>query len=340
MINMFQNATFKLTLVYMGILTVICIFFSYNWYTIATEELDRGLDRQSVALKARPRFAEDMEIIDEILEEAGEKYEDAKKVVLNRVIATNIIIIGSGTLGAFLLARRTLDPIERAHQEQIRFTADASHELRTPIAAMQTEIEVALRDKKITKQEAVDQLKSNIEELSKLTALSEGLLKLARQDESVGIELAKMSLDATVEKAVERVAMQAKHKKIKLVREKSDASVIGDFDSIVDMLAILLDNAIKYSPDESPVSVSVSATKTYVTVSVKDSGAGIRKSELEHIFDRFYRADSSRSSQNAKGHGLGLSIAKSISDIHEANLHAESAGPGTGATFMFRLRRS
>lgn len=335
---MFESATTKLTLIYMGILTLICLFFSYNWYTIATAELDRGFQRQKVALEGRPRFI-DREIVDEILLESKLKYTEAQEAILNKVILTNIIIISAGTLGSYLLARRSLKPIEEAHREQIRFTADASHELRTPLASMQTEIEVALRDPQLGKKEAVELLHSNIEELAKLASLSEGLLKLARQDESVAMQMQTVSLEALIDKAVTRVQKAAKHKKITLVHEVTEAKVSANFNSITDLLVILLDNAIKYSPEKTKVSIVSKATKSHVAISVTDMGTGIRQVEQSKIFERFYRADSSRSSQNANGHGLGLAIAKNISDIHDANLSVQSEGTGMGSTFTFRLAK-
>jgi len=339
-INMFENATFKLTLIYMSILTLICFFFSYNWYSIATAELDSGLERQKIALTTRPRLNDAREVVDEILLEAAERYEEAKDAVFGRIFATNIIIVSAGTLGSYYLARRTLRPIEKAHQEQVRFTADASHELRTPMSVMKTEIEVALRDKKLSKVDAVELLHSNIEELDKLGSLSDGLLKLAHQDEAEVIVLEPFEIDAIIAKAHSRVEKQAKHKSINVTHELAEAKVLAEFDMLVELLVILLDNAIKYSPEHSNVAIKTKRTKSYVTVSVRDNGAGIRKTDQKFIFERFYRADNSRSSQNNSGHGLGLSIASNIAEAHNTRLNVDSDGINTGATFSFKIKRS
>ena len=345
--NMFANATIGLTLIYMGILTLICLFFSYNWYEIATSQLDQSAAREKSAIeriKKRPLLFENPDAsdqyFDEILRESKQRYKEAESAILGRIIATNLIIISSGTLGSYFLARKSLDPIEKVHQEQLRFTADASHELRTPLAAMQAEIEVALRDKKLTKKEAVDILKSNMEEIATLSGQSEGLLKLARQEESVGVELKNVSLEAMIKKAVERTQKQARHKKVELVQNVRNRKVVADFDTITELLVILIDNAIKYSPEKSKVHISTSESKGYVSIAVKDDGIGIRPSDLDHVFDRFYRADNSRSSQNVSGHGLGLSIAKNIADIHDARLSVESDGANLGTKFQFRLKKA
>ena len=96
--------------------------------------------------------------------------------------------------------------------------------------------------------------------------------------------------------------------------------VSGDRDSLVQLLVILLDNAVKYSPPGKTIEVSSQRQGDQVVFSVKDQGAGIERSALDHVFDRFYRADSSRTKANTEGYGLGLSIAKMIADLHEGTI--------------------
>jgi signal transduction histidine kinase len=105
------------------------------------------------------------------------------------------------------------------------------------------------------------------------------------------------------------------------------------------MIVILLDNAIKYSSEETSVRVVSKLSKSFAQIQIIDNGIGVRSQDRERIFERFYRADTSRSSQNVTGHGLGLSIAKNISDIHDAGLRVERSDADEGTTFAFRLRR-
>src|SRR6185312_3925831 len=125
-------------------------------------------------------------------------------------------------------ARRTLEQIEESLEAQSRFAGDASHELRTPLTAMQSEIEVALRDPKLTKDEAIAQLRSNLEEVAKLRSLSEGLLKLTNASMNAEDFQQAVSVKDVVSQAIERVDKSAAGKKINLINNVKDLSVRGN----------------------------------------------------------------------------------------------------------------
>ena len=111
---------------------------------------------------------------------------------------------------------------------------------------------------------------------------------------------------------------------------------MGDQNKLIDLLVILLDNAVKYSPEASEVKVSIQRRGKQSEVSVSDSGRGIKKADLSNIFERFYRADQSRNKQEAAGYGLGLAIAKKIADQHHGVISVRSA-VGKGSVFTLRL---
>jgi signal transduction histidine kinase len=243
-----------------------------------------------------------------------------------------------GGLGSYYLARRTLEPLEKAHEQQKRFTADASHELRTPLAAMQTEIEVALRDKKLTKDQSVELLESIQEELQDMTGLSEKLLMLARQDSSdSNIKLKTVSFNVALKPALKKVKPLAKRKSISITKKIEDKKVMAERNQLTELLVVLLENAIKYSQDGQKIRIKGETVgeKRY-KVSVIDKGVGVDEQDQARIFDRFYRADNSRSAQNTGGHGLGLSIAKAIADNHHSEIKIDSE-PDKGSTFSFEL---
>ena len=131
-------------------------------------------------------------------------------------------------------------------------------------------------------------------------------------------------------------AKPAELKKISLKTDIKDLAVHGDRDSLVDLVSILLDNAIKYSSKNGQVSLSVGKKDKSAVLIVKDNGQGIRAVDLPHIFDRFFRADSSRSKDSSDGYGLGLAIARKIADLHDASLEVKST-VGKGSTFTVRL---
>lgn len=335
--KMFQSATTRLTLFYVGLLTVVSLFFSYNWYTVATNSLDQNFLQQQKALRSSRFGLLDKELIDEFVELRRPELAAAKNSILGNIIVANTLFLVAAGVGSYFLAKRTLKPIEKAHRAQRRFTADASHELRTPIAAMQTEIEVALRDVKLTKQEAVALLGSNLEELGKLRDLSAKLLQIAREDEDGEIEQKFVSFTKISDKAIKRVQKLADGKNIELVREIEDTDVYCNDDGIVEVLVILIENAIKYSPEKSEIRVIGAKKDDTYRVEVADTGRGLKESDLHRIFERFYRVDQSRNKKVIYGNGLGLSLAQTIASKHETEITASSKGVGQGSVFSFEL---
>ncbi len=314
---------------------VISLFFSFNLYQLSVQELDRGLRRPETSY-TNSQNPIPSQIRDTIRAQREEIYVLARHRVINRLVVTNIMILISGGLLSYYLAKRTLKPIEEAHEAQGRFTADASHELRTPITAMRSENEVALMNPKLTLSEAKKQLQSNIEELEKLTALSEGLLRLASLEKS-DLKLSVIPVRQIIDQAVGQVMTHAKKADITIAQEvPNDANIAADEVSLVESVVILLDNAIKYSPKKSTITINANAKQRTTTIQVRDQGDGIKASELPHIFDRFYRADSSRSKTGTEGYGLGLAIAKNIIDTHGGTLTASSK-LGKGSVFTISL---
>jgi signal transduction histidine kinase len=198
-----------------------------------------------------------------------------------------------------------------------------SHELRTPLTAMQTENEVALRNPKLTKEQAKELLESNLEEVAKLRGLSEGLLRLALAD-SKDLPMRRVEVKKIIETAKGRIAKQAALRNVAIKVKLVDAHLQGDFESLVELLFILLDNAVKYSPEKTEVKVEAKRSNRSIVISVSDAGCGISGKDLPHIFERFYRSDASRSRTVAGGYGLGLSIAAKVAHIHGGRIDATS----------------
>lgn len=330
---MFHEASNKLSAIYLAIIMAISIFFSVNIYQVSVAEFNRDFSRQEELLNSSSFFPQNREVRNQFLLQRAKQYEEAKQRILVRLIIINGFIFISGGFLSYYFARRSLEPIEKSHAALERFTADASHELRTPITAMQTEIEVALSDPNLNLKDARQQLESNLEELSKLTQLSEQLLELAHTDNRQ-LELKKVKVGQLVGRAVKQVSPLAKKKQIKITVEGSkDTLLLVNRASIVEVLTIFLDNAIKYSPEKSLVTVTTTVKKEVVTIAVTDNGPGIAAKDLDHIFERFYRADKSRTHQEQAGHGLGLSIAKSIVERNNGSVAVKSR-PEKGATFQ------
>ncbi len=333
---MFHKPSVRLATLYLAIVMAISLFFSGLIYQLSIQELERGLRRPDPVLMRPSSYGLPIEIRNQILDEREDQFNTARERILMRLVAINLLVLVSGGFLSYYLAIRTLRPIEEAHEAQSRFTADASHELRTPITAMRSENEVALMDPKLTLKQAKLQLQSNIEELEKLTQLSEGLLRLAQLDFK-SLPREDLSVTELVAQAVNRSAQAAENKKILISTNISpDIIVEGDATSLTESLSILIDNAIKYSPEKSEINVAANKRQKQVEISFIDRGIGIGANELPHIFERFYRADSSRTNQEITGYGLGLAIAQNIIQVHDGDIHVSSA-PGKGSTFTVLL---
>jgi len=334
--RLIQSAVFRLTLWYLGIIMVLSLVFSVALFRVSTGQMDNNFNNQRDAIERLPVPIGLESRRDDYIQALADELGDARRSLVLRLAALNLLTLVIGGGAAYWLARRTLEPIENAMEAQGRFTADASHELRTPLTAMRSEIEVALRAHHLSAADARTLLSSNLEEIAKLEALSAGLLRLARSDQLDPTAVAPVPVRQLIETAIDRFQAQLSGHHINLEVDADDSSVEGDAASLTELLAILLDNAIKYSPEKSTVTISGHASGQSVNLAVADQGAGINASDIPHIFERFYRADRSRSKEQVSGYGLGLSIAKRIADLHHGAITVESS-PGRGSVFRVKL---
>ncbi|MCB9383570.1 MAG: HAMP domain-containing protein [Bryobacterales bacterium] len=218
-----------------------------------------------------------------------------------------------------------------------QFTADASHELRTPTAAVHATAEIALRRER-SPEEYRAAIAKILRESGRMTSLIDDLLLLARADQAEEmLGLGRVDLDDLVGETCDDYTVLAEQRAVRLVRElhAPGAAVAGDKTAIRRLVVVLLDNAIKYSPAEGEVRVSTALVDASLELRVRDQGPGIPPDALPHLFDRFYRADSSRA-RSVGGSGLGLALAKSIADRHRAQLRMENL-PDKGAEFVVRF---
>lgn len=225
--------------------------------------------------------------------------------------------------------------LEDSFLSERRFIQDVSHELKTPLTILKGELEVALKKARTTGEYAAI-LQSNLEETEKMSKIVGDLLTLARFDNrEVRLERARVDLRELLKKTSDSLAGVALKAgvTVELSYGGGEAGTDGDGGQLGRLFLNLLDNAVKYSPAGGKVSVDVRVEGRRPVVKISDTGAGIPAADLPHIFKRFYRADSSRSSA---GFGLGLAIAKSIADAHGAEIKAESAhGRGSAFTVIF-----
>lgn len=232
---------------------------------------------------------------------------------------------------------RGIERLDASVKRIRQFTADASHELRTPIALVRATAELALRQERAP-DEYRQALRNIAGETERMTELTESLLTLARSDAG-GLEmpLAPTDLNRVVSEVVcqNAAAAQARGLVLEAGTTAQAAFVNANEAGLRRLLLILIDNAFRHTPSGGRVAVSTAAAKDGgIVLAVQDTGEGIAPDALPRIFERFYRADTARPS--ASGVGLGLSIAQAIAQAHGSEIIVESA-PGAGARFFLNL---
>jgi signal transduction histidine kinase len=313
--KIFDKAILKLTAIFASILLLVSVGFSMVVYKITSNEINREMPQRVgiVVFQGRRVNVEKM---------ITERNAETRQRLLAELIIANILIVSLGVIASYFLARWTLKPVHEAYEAQTRFVSDASHELRTPLAAIMMENEVLLRDKSTTKEELTKQIESNLEEVQKLQRLTSYLLSLSKNDPLL---LSELDLKNVITEAVANLTPLAKSKKIEIKTKVSASTIKAEAGALQNIVNILLENAIKYSPASSKIKVAADDN----SISISDEGCGISATDLPHIFERFYRSEKSRTSE---GYGLGLSLAKSLAEKMDMKIIAEN-NPDKGAIF-------
>ena len=326
--NIFESVTLKLTGWYLLIVMIVSVAFSAVIYQLAMSELSARLDVVQSEVETNPNLNLPSNFFNEV---RSDQYKMASRNFLNGLFNVNLFILLAGGVGSFLLAKRTLRPIEDANEAQSRFVADASHQLRTPLAVMRAELETAKRDPKLSQQDIKELIDSSLEEVDKLSTLSLRLLELSKFDsQPQQTILSKQSLSQLVKQSVAKRRSIGKRFNIKAANK---LFILADKDQINELLDILIDNALKYSPSDSLIKIRTSKSGSWAILTISNQGQEITKTELSRIFDRFYR---SANSAGKSGHGLGLSIAQKIVESHNGKIEAASTPDGC-TTFTVRL---
>jgi signal transduction histidine kinase len=244
-----------------------------------------------------------------------------------------------------------LAELQEAYQEQEqtlasqrRFVADASHELRTPLSTIRTNIELLQRaGDELDPADHDEALVDSLAEIERLSRLVGDLLTLARVDSGLRLERRD---EIAVDRLVRDMYRQARllalpHEHTVVAEPVEEAVVLGEADYLKELLLILVDNAVSYTPDGGHIRLSVQASGDEVRIAVADNGVGIDAADVPHLFERFYRADTARvrAAGSNRGTGLGLSIAHWIADEHGGRIEVESS-PGRGSTFTIVLPRA
>ena len=279
------------------------------------------------------------------------------QLIIDLILGASLTLICVAAIG-WLLSGLAMKPVRESYGRLKQFTADASHELRNPIATIQTNVQVALAEPDIEPQQ--HQQLQVIERLTRrLGRLVDDLLFLARQDSGiVQQQWVDVPLDALLIEVIEEQLAIATTQNLSLSLEIVDRpntednfTVLGDWDQLARLFTNLVSNCVQYTPSGGKIVVELQlAAKSKRTspmlnpalqVKITDTGIGISPEALPHIFDRFYRADPARTHRSAAGSGLGLAIAKAIVENHGGQIHIDSQlDRGTAITVTLPARKS
>lgn len=323
--NEFEKARLKLTLWYILISALLLAIFTAA--AIAAEQRAFSAILNALADPVQRPY------LTSLLERRISTFESNFRRLL---FSFDLLLLAAASVTSYFLSGRTLEPIAQSLKQQEEFAADASHELRTPLTTIGMEIEALKRTQK-KMPEKYKQVLGNIEEeIIRMRGLVDGLLTLVRADnKNVKSNISIFDLSKLTQEVYHQLKPLAKSKQIDLKLEaNSEVRVYAKPQQIKELIIILVDNAIKFTPSGKFVNLATLVKDSHPTLEVSDQGIGITPSDLPHIFDRFYQGY--QSSKIQKGSGLGLSIAKKITDINKAKISVESqVSLGTTFTVTF-----
>ena len=318
--DVFARAQVRLALLFAGLVILLVLVSSLFMYLSFSSDI-RGAARQE--------FPSDDDEQEYVAQSLG-----TLRWQLLAIDAGIVVVIG---VGGLLYARRTLRPIRENVAAQKRFIADASHELRTPLAVMRADFEVALRDPSLAP-ESRPVLESGLEEVDGMSALVQDLLTLSRidahQEQLAGVTL---DLAALTRQTTDKLRSLAAAAGVALVHPPGGAPLpaVGDEPHVRRALANVIKNAIEHAPPGTAVEIQSRYVAGTAQIAVTDHGAGMPPEVQAHVFDRFYRADPSRS-RSSGGSGLGLAIAQWALRAMGGDIVVQSA-PGVGTRVTLSL---
>jgi signal transduction histidine kinase len=296
--------------VYVGI--IACILFGYN----TLNYLDLRHDIAESKKYAKPDS--------ELTEVPG--HASTLLLLVKEILAEDLMILSVAAWISYLFAGYTLRPVQRSLIIQKNFSENASHELRTPLAVIKSDAEVLLRNQNPSEENIKNTLQSIIEEIDRMTVMTDDLLLLARSERQTTVVQKSINMVEVTENIVKKMSALAEKKgvELKIVTNRTSCIVIGDIMTLERVFFNLLQNAITHTPEHGTITVELKKDTGHVKIIIKDTGKGIADKDLPHVFERFYKGESSN------GTGLGLPIVKEIIESHRGSVSIRSKiGVGT-----------
>lgn len=334
---MFRSARLKLTLFYLATLFVFSVALTTGIRMFAEAELQQSIAAQRGEFRELARYGLDLLVPypERTFNNAQELQADLARQNLNeKLVILNVVALIIGGWVSWWFAGRTLRPIAEAHEAQARFVADASHELRTPLANMRAENEVFLRQKLFEEADMRELIQSNLEEVQRLEHLSRDLLALTQYGQTE-LPMSDLVVSDVISESLAQTGKLFDEKGVNVEQDVAEAKLHGHHESLVRLLIILLDNAVKYGKEGGTVYLAGARHGANYVLTLRDEGVGIADKDLPHIFDRLYRGDPARA-RTTSGYGLGLALAREIVQANHGSIRAYNHSRG-GAVFSVQL---
>ncbi len=317
--NNFKAAVIRLTIYYTVGVFIILTLFSGLVYGLFVQSINEDMREDDVRTEKEEVF-----------------HSEIKENLFDILLLSDTLLIFIIIFISYFFSKETLEPLEIAYQKQKRFVADAAHELRTPLAVMKAGSEV-ISQKERTVSEYQGFVSETSEEVERLIKLSNDLLLLARNENDTKVSATSISLSDILKKQCEHIVPYAKIKQVEVHSEITKGIHIhGKEDEVIRLVLNLLKNAVDYNKVGGAINVSLSKRSNSALLSVRDTGVGIAAENIPLIFERFYKADSSRTQPSTSGSGLGLAIVKDIVISHGGTINVSSE-VGQGSVFEVEI---
>jgi signal transduction histidine kinase len=315
---MINRAITKLTIQYIFIVSIICLLVSTFIYNAIVKTTSEALRMEEI--KIMKRFDISDPAAQKKLQIAENTIENFKNRTFITLVFLNISIITLVGFFAYFLARKNIQPIEENMHRQKEFISNVSHELKTPLTALKSSFEVELRDKNPDMKRAIE---SGIEEVDKLNKLINGFLKLSKLgQEKYKLNLEEMDLKEILDEVVKNHINQIIDKRIQLEYHLKEKTILTDHFLITELLSVILSNSIKFNKNYGKIEIKSYKKDGKDYIEITDSGIGIEKENISHIFERFYQENNARN--NDGSYGIGLSIANEILKILNGKIVVKS----------------
>lgn len=327
---MIKNSVIKLTLSYILIISILSLSLSTFIYLNLVKNSTELFKQEQTRIEKKfgiedPRYIKKLHFVEESVSNVQ------NRLIIN-LLGLNFLIVTIVGILAYFFAKRTFTPIEESLRKQKEFISNVSHELKTPLTALKTTFEIDLKSKDSDLKETI---KSGIEEVDKLNSLVNGFLKLSKFDsKKPEIKNEVFKLSDIIEDIVKRHQHSIISKNLSLKIDITENKLKSDKFLLTEVLTIIIDNAIKFSPENEEIVITSYKEGKYDYISIKDRGRGIKEENLDKIFERFYKEDSSRSVDS--GLGIGLALAKEISEFIDCQITAKR-NKDVGSEFILKF---